>query len=56
MDLVEVDVVGLQAAETGIHGVHDVTAGDACVIAAGTGAAEDLGGDDDVFAGDVEVF
>ena len=56
VDLVEVDVVGLEAAEAGFDGVHDVAAGGADVVAAGAGAAEDLGGDDDFVAGDVEVF
>jgi hypothetical protein len=55
VDLIEVDVVGLEALEGGVDGVHDVAAGGADVVAAGTGAAEDLGGDDDVFAGDAEV-
>ena len=56
VDLVEVDVVGLEAAEAGFDGVHDVSAGGSDVVAAGAGAAVDLGGDDDVFAGDVEVL
>ena len=56
MDLVEVDVVGLEAAEAGFDGVHDVSAGGSDVVAAGAGAAVDLGGDDDVCARDVEVF
>ena len=42
--------------EAGFDGVHDVAAGGADVVAAGAGAAVDLGGDDDVFAGDVEVL
>ena len=56
VDLVEVDVVGLEAAEAGFDGVHDVSAGGADVVAAGAGAAEDLGGDDDFIAGDVEIL
>jgi hypothetical protein len=56
VDLVEVDVVGLEAAEAGVDRVHDVPPGGADVIAALAGAAEDFGGDDDVFAGDVEIF
>jgi hypothetical protein len=56
VDLVEVDVIGLEAAEAGVDGVHDVAAGGADVVAAGAGAAEGLGGDDDLSAGDVQVF
>ncbi len=55
VDLVEVDVVGLEAAEAGVDGVHDVAAGGADLVAAGAGAAEDFGGDDDLCAGDVQV-
>jgi hypothetical protein len=56
VDLVEVDVVGVEALEGGFDGVHDVAAGCAYVVAAGSGAAEGLGGNDDVFTGDVEVL
>ncbi len=56
VDLVEVDVVGLEAAQAGFDGVHDVAAGCADIVASGAGAAVDLGGDDDVFAGDAEVL
>ena len=56
VDLVEVDVVGLEAAEAGVDGVHDVTTGGAYVVFAGAGASVDLGGDDDAGAGDGEVF
>ena len=55
VDLVEVDVIGLEAAEAVVDGVHDVSAGGADVVGARAHAAEDFGGDDDVFAGDVEV-
>ena len=56
VDLVEVDVVGLEAVEAGVDCVHDVAAGGADVVAARAGAAEDLGGDDDLSAGDVQVL
>ncbi len=56
MNLVEVDVVGLEAAEAGLDSVHDVAAGGSYVVAARADTAVDLGGDDDVFASDVEIF
>ena len=56
MDLVEVDVVGLEALEAGVDGVQNVSAGGADVVAPRTGAAEDLGSDDDVFSGDIQVL
>lgn len=56
MDLLQVDVVGLKALEAGVNGVHDVAAGCAYVVSAGAYAAVNLGGDDDVFAGNVKVF
>ena len=49
-------MVGLEALETGFDGVHDVAAGGAYVVGAGAGAAEDLSGDDDFVAGDVQVL
>ncbi len=56
VDLVEVDVVGLEAAQAGFDGVHDVASRSADIVAADAGAAIDLGGDDDVFARDGEIF
>ena len=56
MDLIEVDIVSLETAETGFDGIHDVSAGGAYVVAAGAHAAEDLGGENDVLAGDVQVL
>src|ERR1700687_4155725 len=43
MDLVQVDVVGLQTAETGLHRVHNVPARGPDVIAPRADAAIDLG-------------
>src|SRR6202030_3354292 len=56
MDLVQVDVVGLQSAETGLHTVHDVAARSPDVIPPRADAPIDLRRDDDVLTRDVEVF
>ena len=56
VNLVEIDVVGLQAPETGIDSIHDVSARGANVVAALAHTAIDLGGDDHVFASDVQIF
>ena len=56
MDLIQVDMVGLQTAETGLHRVHNVTARSADVIPPSADAAIDLGGDHDILARDVKVF
>jgi hypothetical protein len=56
MDLVQVDMVGLQTAEAGLHSVHDVTARSPDVIPPGADAAIDLGRDYDILPRDVEVF
>jgi hypothetical protein len=50
VDLVEVDVVGLQALQAGRHRVHDVPAARAPVVGAGAHLAEHLGGDNHVLA------
>ena len=56
MDLVEVDMIGLETAEAGFDGIHNVSAGGAYVVAAGAHAAEDLGSENHVLAGDVQVL
>src|SRR5580658_10200666 len=56
MDLVEVDMVGLQAAQTGLNAIHDVAARGPDVIAARADAAVDLGRDHDVLSRDLEVL
>ena len=55
VDLVEVDVVGREALEGGVDGVHKVPAGGSDIVATGAGAAESFGGDDDVLAGEADV-
>ena len=49
-------MIRLETAEAGLDGIHDVSARGAHVVAAGADAAEDLGGDHDVLAGDVQVL
>ncbi len=56
MDLIQVDIVSLQAAKTGVDAIHDVSARGAYVVAAGAHATEDLGGENDVLAGNVQVL
>ena len=56
MDLVQVDMVGLQTAETGLHTVHDVTARSPDVIPPRADAAIDLRRDHDILPRDVKVF
>src|SRR5580704_12639414 len=56
VDLVEVDMVGLQTAETGLHTVHDVAARSPDVIPPRADAAIDLRGEYDILPRDVEVF
>src|SRR5208337_2748721 len=56
VDLVEVDIVGLEAAKAGFDGVHDVSARGAYIVAAGTDATEDLGRENNILAGDVEIL
>src|SRR6478672_9926191 len=56
MDLVQIDMVGLQAAETGLHSVHNVAAGSADVIPPWTDAAIDLRRDHDILPCNVKVF
>ena len=56
MDLVEVDVVELQAAQALLQRRDDVAARRAAHVRAGAGLAEDLGRDDDALARDLEVL
>src|SRR5258708_793479 len=56
MDLVEIDMVGLQAAQASLNAVHDVAAGSPDVIAPRADAAVDLGRDHDMLARDFEVL
>jgi hypothetical protein len=56
MDLVQVDMVGLQTAGTGLHTVHNVAARSPDVIPPRADAAIDLCRDHDILARDVEVF
>jgi len=56
VDLIEVDVVGLQAAEASFDGVHDMPARRAHIVTAGADSSEDFGGDDDVFARDLQIL
>src|SRR5713101_2585048 len=56
MDLVEVDMVGLQTAETGLHTVHDVAARSPDVISPRADAAIDLRRDHDILPYDVKVL
>ena len=50
VDLVEVDVVGAEAAQRALDGVEDVLAGCAAVPGAGAHGARALGGDHEVVA------
>src|SRR3984957_15657540 len=56
MNLVQIDVVGLQAAETGLHTVHNVAARSPDVIPPRADAAIDLCRDHNILPRDVEVF
>src|SRR6478752_1396579 len=56
MDLVQVDMVGLQTAETGLHTVHNVAARSPDVIPSRANASIDLCCDDYIFPRDVKVF
>src|SRR5229473_720459 len=56
MDLVQVDMVGLQTAETGLHTVHDVAARSSDVIPPRADAAIDLRRDHDILPYDVKVL
>jgi hypothetical protein len=49
-------VIRLKPEKTGIDGIHDVTAGCADIVATGANTAEDLGGNDNVFASDVQIL
>src|SRR3984957_8040678 len=56
MNLVEVDMIRLQAAQTSLNAVHDVAARGPDVIAPRADAAVDLGRDHDMLACDLEVL
>src|SRR6202049_1564816 len=56
MDLVQVDMVGLQTAETGLHSIHNVAAVSANVIPPRADAAIDFRRDHDLRPRDVKVF
>jgi hypothetical protein len=56
MDLVQVDMVGLQTAEAGLHTVHNVAARSPDVIPPPADAAIDLRRDHNILPRDVKVF
>jgi hypothetical protein len=56
VNLIEVDVTGAEAFESGVDDVEDLAAGGTDVVAAGAGAAKDLSGDDDVLECDSQVL
>src|SRR5882724_274027 len=56
MDLVQVDMVGLQTAETGLHTIHNVAARGPDVIPPRADATIDLRRDHDILPRDVQVF
>ena len=56
MDLVQVDMVGLQTAETGPHTVHNMAARSPDVIPSRADAAIVLRRDHDILPRDVKVF
>jgi len=56
MDLVKVDMVGLQTAETGLHSVYNVAPRSPDVIPPRADAAIDLRRDHDILPRDVKVF
>src|SRR5882757_724784 len=56
MDLVQVDMVGLQAVETGLYSVHDVAARSPDVVPPRADAAIDLRCDHDILPRDVKGF
>ena len=56
MDLVQVDMVGLQTAETGLHTIHNVASRSPDIIPPWADAAIDLRRDDHILPSDVEIF
>src|SRR6202035_2626344 len=56
VDLVQVDMVGLQTAETGLYSVHNVAARSPDVIPPRADAAIDLRRDHHILPRDVKVF
>jgi len=56
MDLVEIDVVGLEPDKAGFDGIHNVSTRSANVIAAGAHTRVSLRRKDDVLARDVQIL
>jgi hypothetical protein len=56
VNLVQVDMVGLKTAETGLYSVHNMTARSPDVIPPRANSAIDLRRDYDIFPRDVKVF
>lgn len=56
VDLVEIDVVGLEATETVVDGVVEVLAAETFVVEIIAHGVVEFGGDDDLVAGDAEGF
>ena len=54
VELIDIDVVGLQAAETGVDGIEQVIARGADIVGAGAHPEGALGGDDDFLAAALE--
>jgi hypothetical protein len=55
VDLVEVDIVGLEAAQTRLDRVHDVSTGSAHIVPTRAGASVDLGCNHYVFTSNVQI-
>jgi len=56
VDLVKIDVICLQATEARFDGVHDMSTGGTHVVASGARPAIDLGRENNVLAGNVEIL
>jgi len=56
VNLVQVDVIELQPLQAALHAVEDVAARRTPAVRAGRGVAEDLGGDDQALAGNLQVL
>ena len=56
VDLVQVDVVGLQSLQAGIALAHDVAPGGATGVGTFAHRAEHLGGQYDIFAANVQIL
>src|SRR5690606_15410670 len=55
VNLIEVDVVHLQSTEAVVDGVADVFAGEAALVRRVAHGVEDLGRDDDLLAGNLQI-